>query len=1071
MRSLLLALAVGFSMSVNAQTNVAPLAVAAQSGGGVTIYGPANYNDLVIPTYGNTPWGWVYSNGWIEYTWASPVQVEEVIFHNDNRPAATGTIEMWNGSGYTAIATWTNGAVQMHSVTFNKVKTTKLRFNNLTGSNPNFREIEVIEAPDYNNDASLASLLNPSIPVCSQLSDTVEAVILNNGLMPLDSCNVGWMVNDSLMPSAQFLGPIASKSEGSIKLNYFTTLQIGDTIKIWTSAPNGVNDSVPENDTLIYVLIDGLNGVYTIGGSNADFKDIDSAFNTVNAHGICSNVTFELSDGVHMPTVTLNDFYRADRNGVLTITSVSNDRTKAIITDTSFNSGTNYTINLNGANGIVFKEVTISNGSSSTYSGVIRCTGNPYFLEFENCDILNAYSGTSANGTLFLASSNGISDDVSFSNCNFTNGSRAIYMTGDANDGNHNDLRINNCVFLDQAISAIDLELVDNIEIKDNDISSNSNTNNGVAISASSTEGDFEISYNKIIGTSTWPISGIYIDEAAGSQSNIHLLLNNIVSIGDTTANSDFIALAIYESFYWNILHNTLVVQGKSTDSKVIEIVDGIANNVYNNISANFGLGTAMEYDGNGAVFNSEGNCFYTMGQNLGLDQGAVQFDIQSWINNTGFDQKGTVSADPLFIDIYSQNFKLCSPDLDNVGVVVNLSVDIDGVSRNTKAPDPGAHEFSSPAGYAVGDQVICLGDSANVVMAAAANDIIIWNNVDTSLSWGSNMAGSYTSQIIGECGTSIDTFEVIINKFVELANDTNICAGLTFDITANINKGTYKWNDNSTGQTITVTEAGQYFIEVLDSSNCTSMDTIEVTYSTAAMLREDTTVCEGNSVELDPGTPGGNYVWSNGSTSSKLFVDSTFTYSVEYTDAFNCVSRDTTHVEVLPNPFASFTQSNFSQSNWEFIADDTTGYRYEWSFGDGRSDTGRIWKTVNIYASNGTYNVTLVVHSQHCGSATVSQEIDVSTISVGELNNLNVISIYPNPTSGVVNFNWNNSINHQIVSVKLVDINGKIVLDEKINSGTASMDLTAHDVAKGLYTVVISSQDELLYIGKISLN
>lgn len=127
--------------------NIALTATANHSGGGVTIYGPTNYNDDLIATYGNTPWGWLDTNGWIEYTWTSAQTITGVKFFNSDRQFNNLTIEYFNGVTYVVVQTATSGPLDQEiTVTFaTPVTGTRLRFNNI-GSyiyNPNFREIQV----------------------------------------------------------------------------------------------------------------------------------------------------------------------------------------------------------------------------------------------------------------------------------------------------------------------------------------------------------------------------------------------------------------------------------------------------------------------------------------------------------------------------------------------------------------------------------------------------------------------------------------------------------------------------------------------------------------------------------------------------------------------------------------------------------------------------------------------------------------------------------------------------------------------------------------------------------------
>ena len=131
--------------NTSAQTNVALTATATHSGGGATTYGPQNYNDNIIPTDVNT-FGWVSSNGSIEYTWAASQYIDEVRFFLGNRNMTSCTIQYWNGSAYVTCGSYSGSAgtgLITVTRTFTGVNTTRLRFISIAGSNPNFREIQV----------------------------------------------------------------------------------------------------------------------------------------------------------------------------------------------------------------------------------------------------------------------------------------------------------------------------------------------------------------------------------------------------------------------------------------------------------------------------------------------------------------------------------------------------------------------------------------------------------------------------------------------------------------------------------------------------------------------------------------------------------------------------------------------------------------------------------------------------------------------------------------------------------------------------------------------------------------
>jgi len=116
-----------FSLATKAQgPNLALTATASHSGGGATTYGPQNYNDNVIPAFGNTPWGWVSTSGWIEYVWTTPQTFDKVKFFKDNRPMTICTLQYWNAmtSAYVDFYNYNSAVVPDDSVTFPAVTTT-----------------------------------------------------------------------------------------------------------------------------------------------------------------------------------------------------------------------------------------------------------------------------------------------------------------------------------------------------------------------------------------------------------------------------------------------------------------------------------------------------------------------------------------------------------------------------------------------------------------------------------------------------------------------------------------------------------------------------------------------------------------------------------------------------------------------------------------------------------------------------------------------------------------------------------------------------------------------------------
>ncbi len=150
-----------------------------------------------------------------------------------------------------------------------------------------------------------------------------------------------------------------------------------------------------------------------------------------------------------------------------------------------------------------------------------------------------------------------------------------------------------------------------------------------------------------------------------------------------------------------------------------------------------------------------------------------------------------------------------------------------------------------------------------------------------------------------------------------------------------------------------------------------------------------------------------------------------------------------------LPNAIVTCTNSS------------TNANGYFWNFGDGaNSSDDNPW---HQYTQEGDYTITLIGVNNACPNDTATQVVHVHddlSVSTEELSN---ISLYPNPSTGVVTISSQNSA---LNAVKVYDEFGKLVLEQKLDQKENEIDLSKY--ANGTYMFRIASENGKEILRKI---
>lgn len=202
----------------------------------------------------------------------------------------------------------------------------------------------------------------------------------------------------------------------------------------------------------------------------------------------------------------------------------------------------------------------------------------------------------------------------------------------------------------------------------------------------------------------------------------------------------------------------------------------------------------------------------------------------------------------------------------------------------------------------------------------------------------------------------------------VDLGRDTSFCINDSLVLYAGTGYQQYSWSNGSASSSVTVKQAGTYWVKATAANGCTAKDTMRVIQTYALpqpALGNDFSLCAGSQQRLDPGQFS-SYLWQNGSTASFLNVSLPGTYHVKVTNANQCVASDTIIMrQVLPLPegFLADSDSICAFSSIQ-LSPLQSFVSYQWSTGAGQ-------KTITI-SSPGNYILTVINNDGCSGKDTI---------------------------------------------------------------------------------------------------
>ncbi|KAA5537050.1 T9SS type A sorting domain-containing protein [Taibaiella lutea] len=285
-----------------------------------------------------------------------------------------------------------------------------------------------------------------------------------------------------------------------------------------------------------------------------------------------------------------------------------------------------------------------------------------------------------------------------------------------------------------------------------------------------------------------------------------------------------------------------------------------------------------------------------------------------------------------------------------------------------------------------------------------------------------------------------------------------------------------YLWNNTNTGDEWVInpntymTGVGTAWVTITNTAGCVTKDTInwQAWNLPNPLLNSGVYMCNGSAVTLyDSSTNNYNHTWSYGGTyiggSNSVDVHQTGTYHVFTTTEHGCSADNDVYVlesdAVDVAGFSFVPQQPYSARQIYFHALDVENVMdYLWDFGDGTTSNQVTPK--HTFTGADSSLITLTVSNPNlngdCKTKTISQMISTIKNStpptgINELGNPAYLTIYPNPTTGMIH------ISGDFIEASIMSINGTVIKSSK-------GDIDVSMLNGGLYILKIETTEGYVY-------
>ena len=508
-----------------------------------------------------------------------------------------------------------------------------------------------------------------------------------------------------------------------------------------------------------------LSGSYTIdpnGTGTNNYTSFSAATSALSTSGVNGAVTFYVKQGTYTEQVSLGAYTGASATNTISFESDPTNTTNPIITfaPTSSAATANFTLAFNNANYVKIDGLTIET-SGTTYGRLVTMIGTSNnAITVNNC-VFNGDAGTS-NSTFWAHwYATGVKYDSLFiENSTFNDGSYGVYLNSSSSNLSTNFVFRNNDINGFRYGYGVAPNYCISVDISNNKIHQSASATSfgyGARVygwSGNTTPGKITIHDNDIYLNYGY---GIYAYYAYGVATDPTSIYNNAIVFKNSGTSYNY-GMYIYHPSHMLVAHNTVrtgsnyatnrgIYTSASTNSSYPTPGILIKNNIFHNEVQGYPAYFYVSSIFASSYVTSQDNLFYSPASGLsGYYNGTTNHSSFSAYQTASGDTTSS-EGDAQFTNAEDWHIEGLAAS-NNAQPMSSITVDLDGDTRSSTAPDRGADEFVPPA---------CATPSGVAVGALSSSSASIsW--VGTAASYDLEWGPTGFTQGTGTTGTSSTT-------------------------------------------------------------------------------------------------------------------------------------------------------------------------------------------------------------------------------------------------------------------------------------------------------------------------